>query len=1105
MSPQSSKFHTETFDHLALSITGHGVWDFDVMTGGCLYSLSWLSMLGYSENEIGESFDALTQRLHPGDRERIQAHLIKLFSGDLQSFSDECRMQCKDGSWKWVVMRCKVVEQTTDGEPLRVIGTQADISVRKQAEEMAYENAEHYRVLTEKLPLPMLIHVAGVLQYLNKNCVQLLGGNTAEEFIGTSIMKVIHPDYQAVAFERVTRILQGEPNVESVELKLIRKDGSETWIETTGIAIPFAGQQAIYVVGKDINERKLAEAEQVKRMEELESLYQLSNSVSTADSLEQVFETAMDAIMATLGASRVSILLFDAASQMRFKAWRGLSDTYRAAADGHSPWTAQELNPPPIFIADIEKDASFAYFRPVASAEGISAFGFVPLVQHGRLLGKFMVYFNEPHQFTEAEVRLARTISFHIAFAIERKLAEEAVRHSKDMLQMTLRHAPDAVFICSQDGYISYVNDVTVAMLGYSREELYAMTVFDLSPVDWRERYRKVVEQISVGNDRHIMEIKLIHKDGNKLSFELNVALLPNGQLYGSCRDISERKYMERELRIAATAFETQEGICVTNSDNIILKVNQAFTKITGYSAYDVLGKTPAILKSGKQDTQFYRDMWARLNRDKFWEGEVWNKRKDGTIYPERLGITAVTNHTDKITNYVATFTDITRQKKAEEEIYNLAFYDPLTKQPNRRLLFDRLQQSMAASARHEQYGAVIFIDLDYFKTLNDTKGHELGDLMLVEVARRLQSCLRDDDTVSRLGGDEFVVLVENLNVDAAASAAQAEHVAQKIRASLSQIYLLKDYEFHSTPSIGVALFRGHEESVTDLIKHADIAMYQAKSAGRNTVRFYDIAMQAALEVRMHLESALHKALSLGQFQLHYQIQVDSAHCITGVEALLRWTHPERGNIPPADFISLAEETGLILPIGEWVLQTACAQINAWSGNSATRNLRIAVNVSPVQFAQEGFVAQVQRVLQETGIDPACLKLELTESLMLNNVDEVISKMKLLKEAGVRFSMDDFGTGFSSLSYLKKLPLDQLKIDQSFVQDLMPGQSDKDIVQAIITMGEAFGLNIIAEGVETEGQLSQLIDYGCRAFQGYLFGKPMTIRQIDAILAQRLE
>lgn len=803
--------------------------------------------------------------------------------------------------------------------------------------ETALESAEHYRLLTEKLPFPMLIHVAGILKYLNTECVRLLGGESAEEFINTSILDVIHPDYQPVAMQRVQRILQGEENVESVELKLIRKDGSETWIETTGIAIPFAGDQAIYVVGKNIADRKHAEA----------------------------------------------VLL-----------------------------------------------------------------------------------------------------------------------ENRKMLQMTLRYAPDAVFICDQNGRINYVNENAATLLGYSLEELCTLTVFDLSPTEWREAYRQGAKQITSSNERHVMEIRLLHKEGHKIPLELNAALLPNGQIYGSCRDISERKHMEKELRIAATAFETQEGILVTNANGIIIKVNQAFTRITGYRSEEVLGHTPALLKSGQQSPAFYQAMWECLNREHFWEGEIINRRKDGTQYPERLGITAITNKANIITNYVATFTDISRQKKAEAEILNLAYYDPLTQLPNRRLLFDRLHHSMAASSRHNQHGAVIFIDLDYFKILNDTKGHEMGDLMLIEVAERLQHCVRELDTVSRLGGDEFVVMLETLSIDIAEASSQAEHIAQKIRSALSVPYILHDQEFHSTPSMGVALFQGHNESIADLIKHADIAMYQAKATGRNAVRFYDVAMQTKLEARMDMEGDLRKALNLNQFSLHYQIQVDSRHDIIGVEALLRWNHPERGGIPPTIFIPLAEETGLILQIGEWVLQTACSQIKAWSNLPYTRKLQVAVNVSSVQFSQDNFVAQIERVINSSGIDPGCLKLELTESMMLENIESIISKMYQLKQLGVGFSMDDFGTGFSSLSYLKRLPLDQLKIDQSFVRDLVADHNDKAIVQAIITMGEAFGLNIIAEGVETEAQRAQLTHNGCYNFQGYLFGKPMPIEQLNAILQE---
>ncbi len=970
-----------------------------------------------------------------------------------------------------------------------------------QRQASAAENAERYRVLTELLPLPMLIHVAGVIRYVNQECVKLLGGDNAGEFIGSSILDVIHPDYRAAAMSRVQRILQGEPNVESVELKLVCKNGSQTWIETTGIAIPSVDPQAIYVVGKDIADRKRMELQETRRLSELEALYLLSNTVSTASSLEQVYAAAMDAILKLLKADRVSILLFDVDSVMRFKAWRGLSDAYRQGADGHSPWTRDAEKPESIFIDDIELDAGMAHFRPLAKAEGLRAFGFVPLVQQGRLLGKFMVYFNQPHRFSTTDSRLASTIAFHIAFAIERKLTNESLRENKNTLQMILRCAPDAVFICSQQGQISYANDHAVSLLGYSHEELYAMTVFDLVPPDWRARYRQAAKSIASSSEPQIREIYLLRKDGSKIPMELNASVLPNQQVYGSCRDISERKRLDRDLRVAAIAFETQEGILVTNAQGIILKVNQAFTSITGYSAGEAVGKTPALLKSGKHDARFYQAMWAALNQHGFWHGEIWNRRKDASVYPEQLTITAVTNQANDVINYVANFADITQQKKNEEKIHSLAFFDSLTRLPNRRLLLDRLHQSMAASARHGHYGAVIFIDLDNFKSINETKGHEVGDLMLIEVAKRLPCCVPDFDTVSHLGGDNFVVLMESSSGNPIEAATQAELVAQTIRVALGKPYLLARQEFHSTPSIGIALFQGHEESMTDLLKHAEIAMYQAKTAGRNAVRFYDVTMQSVLETRITLEEELRKAINEQQFQLHYQIQVKDGLGVIGVEALLRWMHPERGLILPANFIPLAEETQLILPIGEWVMRSACDQIKVWSANPAKRHLRVAVNVSPLQFSQDDFVAQVKGILEQSGIDATRLKLELTESLMLHDVSRVIDKMHQIKALGVGFAMDDFGTGFSSLSLLKKLPLDQLKIDQSFVSDLVTDQNDQAIVHAIITMAEAFGLNVIAEGVETGEQRAQLTCNGCHTFQGDYFGKPVHGDQLDKVLS----
>jgi diguanylate cyclase (GGDEF)-like protein/PAS domain S-box-containing protein len=556
---------------------------------------------------------------------------------------------------------------------------------------------------------------------------------------------------------------------------------------------------------------------------------------------------------------------------------------------------------------------------------------------------------------------------------------------------------------------------------------------------------------------------------------------------------------VDEQLRIAAIAFESQEGMLVSDANNVILRVNHAFTNITGYTSEEVIGKTPQILHSGRHDANFFAAMWKSIKNTGSWKGEIWNRHKNGESYPEYLNITAVKDQNGTVTNYIATLNEITMSSGAADEIKHLAFYDPLTGLPNRRLLMDRLQQAFATSARTGRRGALLIIDLDNFKTLNDTLGHDIGDLLLKQAAQRLEYCVREDDTVARLGGDEFVVLLEDLNKDPLEAATQTEAVGDKIRATLNQIYHLASHEHHSTPSIGAAIYSDHDQSQEELLKQADIAMYQAKKAGRNTLRFFDPHMQDVINAHAALENELHKALEKGQFRLYYQIQVDSLHCPLGAEALIRWVHPERGLVSPVHFIPLAEETGLILPIGQWVLETACAQIKAWEQNALTCDLILAVNVSAKQIHQADFVAQVQSLVQRHAINPALLKLELTESMLLENIEDIIATMNALKEIGVQFSLDDFGTGYSSLQYLKRLPLNQLKIDQSFIRDLAADSSDKAIVRTIIAMAQSLNLDVIAEGVETEEQRQTLRNKGCTNYQGFLFGKPIPIEQFEAI------
>ncbi|BAP88245.1 diguanylate cyclase/phosphodiesterase with PAS/PAC sensor [Burkholderiales bacterium GJ-E10] len=566
-------------------------------------------------------------------------------------------------------------------------------------------------------------------------------------------------------------------------------------------------------------------------------------------------------------------------------------------------------------------------------------------------------------------------------------------------------------------------------------------------------------------------------------------------------QDITERKRAESELRIAATAFEVQEGILVTDVHSRILKVNAALTRITGYPVAECIGRTPRIFSSGRHDQRYYKDMWERLQETGRWEGEIWNRRKNGETYPARLSITAVRDVEGRVTNYVANIADITMSLAAAEEIRDLAFYDTLTRLPNRRLFLDRLHQAMASSARNGQKGALLLLDLDNFKTINDTLGHDMGDSLLQQVADRILRALREGDTVARLGGDEFVVLVVNLGDDAFDVAEKAKEVGNKLLVPLNRPFRLGDGRHHNTPSIGVTLFSG-KETAEELMKQADIAMYHAKRAGKNTIRFFDRQMQDAVNAHATRERDLRIAIDQQQFELHYQVQVDGLGKAIGAEALIRWHHPVEGLVGPTAFIPIAEESSLIVGIGDWVIDTACAQLAAWNLMPATRHLVISVNVSSRQLRHPDFAAKLEHSIASHGIDVRRLKLEITESMLLEETESTVAVMERLHALGLRLTLDDFGTGYSSLSYLKRLPIDRIKIDQSFIRDMASDPHDLAIIRTIIAMAYNLQIGTIAEGVETDDQLRLLADSGCNTFQGYLFGKPMSIAEFERALRQ---
>ncbi len=673
---------------------------------------------------------------------------------------------------------------------------------------------------------------------------------------------------------------------------------------------------------------------------------------------------------------------------------------------------------------------------------------------------------------------------------------------TKNHLQVTLDAIPDLLFEVDVHGQVLNYHAHQTSMLVASPEILIGKNFADLLPLAAAEVCKKALHEAALKGWTAGATFSLPLPQGETW-FELSGAAMPvvdgdDQRFILLARDITERKQTEEALRIAATAFESQQGMLVTDAQHVILRVNQAFTDITGYSSEAVVGQTPHMLSSGRHDQIFHAAIQA-LEKERAWAGEAWHQRKNGEIYPVWLSISAVKDGAGLTSHYVSIFTDISEHHKARAQIDTLAFYDPLTHLPNRRLLLDRLEQALHASTRHKRKSALLFVDLDNFKTLNDTLGHHQGDLLLTQVARRLKACIRDGDTVARLGSDEFVVMLENLSEDSMDAATQAETVGEKILSAFATDFALDSGAYHSTPSIGITLFDGEAlEGSEQPLKRSELAMFQAKAAGRNTWRFFDAQMQATVSARAALETDLREALRLQQFLLYYQPQVVGSGRITGVEALVRWQHPLRGMVSPAEFIPLAEESGLILPIGQWVLETACAQLRAWSLQPVLSELTMAVNVSAKQFKQSGFVGEVLATLTRTGANPKRLKLELTESMLVDDVEAIIAKMGTLKARGVSFSLDDFGTGYSSLAYLKRLPLDQLKIDQGFVRNIVTDPNDAAIARMVVALAESMSLSVIAEGVELQAQAELLAHQGCHAYQGYLFSRPLPLADVEA-------
>lgn len=692
------------------------------------------------------------------------------------------------------------------------------------------------------------------------------------------------------------------------------------------------------------------------------------------------------------------------------------------------------------------------------------------------------------------------------------KILRELTKNEKQY-RLLADNVRDVIWTFNLKLELKYLSPSIEGLTGYSLQECFsADPPMVIAPQD-RLKLRTLCHQLITNAEepnaaeQEIIELQAQDRSGNRIWLEVCVSLMRKADgnpvgILGIARDITERRASEAEIRLSAIVFENSfEGIMITDGKGMLVRVNKAFTNITGYLPEEAVGTNASLLQSGKHSPEFYREMWHSLETFGYWHGEIWNARKNGDVYPQRLSISAIKDRDQKqVVNYVGIFADITDRKETEERIHRLAYYDELSNLPNRVLFQERLKRAMIHAKRNKHHVGLLFVDLDRFKSINDTMGHPCGDELLKLAAERLKGCVREEDTVARMGGDEFTLILVGMQPEKASFG--TAKVAEKVLKVVSEPYVIDGREVYVGASVGIAIYPQQGKEPMELVKNADMALYKAKAEGRNNFQYYSQDMNATAVNRLELENDLRRALPAGEFKIYYQPQVCvETGKLCGVEALLRWYSPKRGLVSPSEFIPVLEETGLILSVGEWSLEAACSQAVAWRQQGLSVP-KLAVNLSARQFTQPKLVEQIAEVLYSTGLNPSCLEVELTESVLMEDIDATSKKLSKLKAMGVAISIDDFGTGYSSLNYLKRFPLDKLKIDRSFVRDITVNVDDAEVIAAIIAIAHNLKLGVIAEGVETWGQLEFLRFHRCNQAQGYLISRPITAKAMADFLKQ---